>query len=366
MEIKEVLILDENDPLSKALNGILDTGTAVVITRKGKYHGIVDDRNMRLFAAQNPAKTKCKAVVAKPPVLRPDTGVLERINAFLLGHFKALPVVNERDRPVGITTRVELLKDMFTTSLIPGIGVKALMNSPVYVIDEKKTVGEAKLKMKKYGARRLVVTRRGTPSGIFSKLDLTRETLKPKEKQKMATVISSKRNYDDNILAGLYRSDITTVPERSTVDEAARKMIKKSVSSVVVMNGKKPAGVLSALDIFKMIKDAAKKRMNITISGLDGETVFYRDSIREEVGKVAKRFSESYGIRKVNVHVKKGKSVYTINIFLEGNRENFTIKTEGPSLKDTTNMAVSELKKRLARKKHIRKSRKVLKKGGLL
>lgn len=366
MEIKEALILDENDPLSKALNGILDTGTAVIVTRKRKYYGIIDDRNLWLTSVQNPAKTKCKTIIVKPPVLNLDTGILERIDAFLLGHFKALPVINEREKPVGITTRVELLKDMIKASLIPRTGVKTLMSSPVYVIDDKKTVGEAKLAMKKYGARRLVVTRRGTPVGTFSKLDLTRETLKPKKKEKMAMVVESRKGYDENPLADLYRPDVTTVPKNSTVEEAAEKMIKKSVSSVVVLDGKKPVGVLSALDIFKVIKELAKKKMDVEISGLTDETVMYRDVIREHVENIVERFAESYGVRRVGVHVKKGKSVYTINIMLEGDRENFTIRTEGPSMKDTVNMAVAELRKRLARKKHMKKSRKVLKKGGLL
>ncbi len=143
-------------------------------------------------------------------------------------------------------------------------------------------------------------------------------------------------------------------------------MIKKSVSSVIVMSGKKPAGVLSALDIFHAIKEVAKKKMDIGISGLDEETVIYRDAIREAVSKIAERFVDSYGIRRVNVHVKSGKSVYTLNIFVECEREKITIRAEGPSLEDTTNMAVSELKKRLSRKKHVKKSRKVLRRGGLL
>ncbi len=366
MEIKEALILDENEPLSKALNGILDTGTAVVVTRNRKYYGIVDDRNLWLKHVQNPAKTKCRTIVAKPPVLYTDTGILERVDAFLLGHFKALPVVDKNEKPLGITTRVELLKDMIRESLMPKIGVKAIMNSPVYVIDEKKTVGEAKLAMKKYSARRLVVTSRGIPVGTFSQLDLTVDTLKPKEKQKMAAVVESKKSYDDNILSDIFRHDVTTIPESSTVEEAAQKMIRKSVSSIVVLDGKKPAGVLSALDIFKIIKEAAKQKTLVEISGLNEETIMYRDLIRESMEKIAERFVDSYGIRRMRVHLKKGKSVYTVNILLEGEWENVTVRTEGPSVKDTINMAVAELKKRLSREKHVKKSRKVLKKGGLL
>ena len=365
MEIKKTLILDENEPLSKALNEILDTGTAVIITKDKKYRGIVDDRNLRVFNVENPAKLKCKTILVKPPVLDPNTGILDRIDAFLLGHFKALPIVNQNGTPMGITTRVELLKDMKEASLIPKVAVKTMMNSPVYVIDEKKTVGEAKNEMKKYKARRLVVTRLGSPSGSFSTFDLTREATKPKGRDRMATVMSSKKNFDENRIVDIYRPDVTTVTVKSTVEDAAKKMMTKEVSSVVILENKKPVGVLSAIDIFKTIKELAEIKVRVEISGLTKDTVMYRDMIRDDVQKVADTFAESYGIREVKVHIKKGKSVYTVNIMLEANKENFTIRTEGPSVKDTINIAVAELKKRLARKKRMKKSRKVLKKGGL-
>ncbi len=366
MEIKETLILDENEPLSKALTEIRDTGTAAIVTKDRKYRGIIDDRNLRNFSVQNPAKIKCKNVIVKPPVLSPDTGILDRIDAFLMGHFKALPVVNQAGKPMGITTRVELLEDMKRASLIPKVAVKTMMNSPVFVIDEKKTIGEAKSAMKKYAARRIVVTRAGNPAGTFSTFDLTRETAKPKEKQRMASVISSKTQFDDFALADIYRPDVTTIPEKSTVEDAAMKMIKKQVSSVVILDGKKAVGVISAIDIFKTIKELAEEKVTIRISGLTKDTVMYRDLIKEDVQKVAERFVTSYVIKNVKVHVKKGKSVYTVNIMLEADKENFTIRTEGPSMKDTINMAVAELRSRLSRQKHVKKSRKVLKKGGLL
>ncbi|NYZ77411.1 CBS domain-containing protein [Candidatus Micrarchaeota archaeon] len=365
MEIKEALILDENDPLSKALAGILDSRTAVIITRDGKYCGIIDDRNMWLLSVENPVKTKCKTMAIKPTVLNPETGILERIDAFLGGHFKALPIVDERGKPLGITTRVELLRDMSASSLIPKAGVKTLMSSPVYLIDEKKTVAEAKLEMKKYDARRLVVTSRGIPRGTFSTLDLAAESLRPLEKQKMAFV-ATKRSYDDQPLVNIYRPDVTTVPENSSVEEAAAAMIRKSVSSVVVMGGNKPAGVLSAIDIFKNVREAAKESLEIDISGLDDETIIYRDSIRQAIEKVADKFAVSFGVRRVGVHVKAGKSVYTVNILLEGDKENFSIRAEGPKISDTVNIAAAELGERLSRKKGLLKSRKSLTKGGFL
>ena len=117
MKIKEALILDENEPLSKALNEVLDTGTAAIVTKDKKYKGIIDDRNLRNFSVQNPAKIKCKSVIVKPPVLNPDTGILDRIDAFLMGHFKALPVVNKAGKPIWMNCKNAMIPNVIVLVL---------------------------------------------------------------------------------------------------------------------------------------------------------------------------------------------------------------------------------------------------------
>jgi hypothetical protein len=41
MEIKKTVILESSEPLSKAL-AQLDTEPAVLVTKDGKYHGLID------------------------------------------------------------------------------------------------------------------------------------------------------------------------------------------------------------------------------------------------------------------------------------------------------------------------------------
>lgn len=364
MEIKNALVLDGNEPLSKALGSVLDTGTAVIVSKKGKYYGIIDDRNFRKVG-ENPSKVKCGTVVVKPPVITPETSLWERTTAFLLGHFKALPVINENDKPLGIITRVEVLKELQDIKVIPKISVKNLMSIPVYTIEESKKVGDAKSKMREYKARRLVVLRRGKPVGIFSTMDFASFALKPKKKEKKASQLTSRRSVEDEPLANFYRSDVKTIDVKATVEEAAKLMITKETSNVVVLSNNKPVGVISALDIFKWIKSKATEETMIEISGLSKDTRRYYDDIREGMANAIKKFTRTYGIRKVHVHVKKTKSFYSLNIRVDG-RQNFVVSSEAPSLEETIKMSVSELKKIFRRKKGIEKSMKVRRKGGLL
>jgi len=364
MEIKNALVLDGNEPLSKALSGVLDTGTAVIVSRKGRYYGIIDDRNFRKVG-ENPSKVKCETVVVKPPAITPETSLWERTTAFLLGHFKALPVINENDKPLGIITRVEVLKELQDIRVIPKISVKNLMSTPVYTIEEGKKVSDAKSKMREYKARRLVVLRRGKPVGIFSTMDFASFALKPKRKEKKASQLPSRRSVEDEPLANFYRPDVKTIDVKATVEEAAKLMIAKETSNIVVLSNNKPVGVISALDIFKWIQSKASEETMIEISGLDDETRRYYEDIKNGMANAIKKFTKSYGIRKVHVHVKKTKSFYSLHIRVEG-RQKFVVSSEAPSLDETIGMAVSELKKIFRRKKGIEKSRKVRRKGGLL
>ena len=72
MEIKKTLILDSSEPVSKALPH-LDEFPAVIITKNGKYYGIIDHRSVS-SAIKDPNNTKCETVVVRPPtMLEPAT-----------------------------------------------------------------------------------------------------------------------------------------------------------------------------------------------------------------------------------------------------------------------------------------------------
>ncbi|MEM2948886.1 MAG: CBS domain-containing protein [Candidatus Bilamarchaeaceae archaeon] len=364
MEIKETLVLDSSEPLSKALGGIMDTGTAVIITKSGRYYGIIDDRSVRLVG-DNPLKVKCETVVVKPPVISPESSIWERADAFLLGRFKALPVVDEKEKPLGVITRVEVLKELKSLGILPKLSVTNIMKSPVYTIEERERVGEAKRRMKEYGTKRLIVTRNGVPVGVFSTLDLAGVALKPTKKEKMPVVLPERTSIDDRQVMLFYRPDIVTVDEKSSVDEAAQKMIEKEVSHVVILANKKPVGVISAIDIFRWIKEETKEEIPIEISGLDDDTRIHYNYIKKEVAEVATKFAKSFGILGVAVHVKRIKSFFSVKIHVNGD-ERFVVASEGPSIEDTVNEAVSELKKILSRKKGREKSRKSIKRKGII
>lgn len=353
MKIKSTLILDGSEPLSKVL-AHLDETPAVVVTRKGRYYGVIDHRSVS-DGFKKPHTTKCEKAVVKPPLIVNTAGILERIGYFLQGHFKALPVVDENHKPVAITTRVELLKDMIRERMLPKGSVMDLMSAPVFIIEESKRIADVKTELKKKNARRLVVTRNNRPVGVVSDFDIgawkDRHNLAGGRKD---VHLSEPIDFDNMRLAGFLRPDITAVDKKASIDRAARKMIDKDVSALIVMSGSKPVGILSALDIFKYIQDIIEERIELQISGLDDDTIFYYGAIQEKIGHVLDKFRKSFNIRNAKLHVKEGKKTCRVSIYFNTDEGRISLQGERATLKETVDELSWELDKVLNKKKEKR------------
>ncbi len=352
MEITKSLTLDGDEHLSRAINELMETGTAVLVTKNERYYGIIDDRNLRHGIADS-AKTKCENCVVKPPVLKPDTAILDQINAFLLGHFKALPVVDADGKPLGITTRTDLLKAMVEEGLVPKNRISELMSSPVYTIDESAPVARARGMMKEYGCHRLVVTRKGTPVGVISTLDLASYLTKPRLIEKKPYVVKEVDSGLEMPISGYLRADVTTIPEQSTIEEAAKRMIDKGVSSVlaVSVSGKGLVGVLSAIDIFRRIQEIAKEEISMSVSGLTEDSIWQFPEIKAKIGGVLEKFSKSFNIRNVSVHVKEDKSTFEVFLYFDTDDGHISLSTERKALKEAVDQLADELDAVLLKKK---------------
>jgi len=356
MEIKRTLILDSSDFISKALPQ-LDEMPAVIVTKNGRYYGIIDHASVSQ-GIRDPQNTKCECAVSKPPVLLQSAGVLERIDAFMAGHFRALPVIDANDNPLGITTRVGLLKDMMDDGLIPPMAVSDLMSSPAFVIGEKETLATAKRMIRENAARRLVVMRDHNIIGVISAYDIGAWAAKQNLAVGRKNIKSSEGvKIDDMEIAGFVRPQITRIPEGSGLHEAVERMIDKQVSDVVVVAGKKPVGVMSALDIFKKIQELAEESLPIQISGLGEDSMYLYKHIKDKIGHPLEKFGKTFNIRNCSVHVKEGKSTFVVNVYFDTDHGHISLKEERGSLKETVDEVAAEISNILRKKKELRKQK---------
>lgn len=352
----QALILEHHEPLSKALDFILEKGTAVFVVKNKKFIGLIDDRNMR-FGISDASKTKCENACVKAPIIKESFSIKEKIDAFLSGHFKALPIINDNEEIVNSITRSDLLRELVENKLVPPYPIYQYMSTPLYSIESSLTIGEAKSEMKKNKTHYLAVTEKNKLVGIISTLDFSSFLLKPKER-KSSIIIDEVKNIDTKKVKEVMREPFT-IDENLNLIEAAIKMAQNNVSHLVTLRDGKPVGIVAASDIFKLIKKINEEENKIVISGLDEDNLSYYQSIKEEVEAILKKATKFAKVENIHIHIKKGKSVFELTMQFDLNNKKTSIRVEGYDLEEAISLLTKELKvifeknksKRLERKK---------------
>ncbi|VVB98572.1 Inosine-5'-monophosphate dehydrogenase [uncultured archaeon] len=356
MDMIEPKILDASEPLSKALDEILRSGTAVFVTKERQLFGLIDDRNLRM-GISDPSKARCDNACVKCPSIGQQDSVEKRLEAFLAGHFKSLPVIDAKGAIVGATTRADFLRELAAQKLIPRAQVYQHMNRPAQTIDYERTIADAKTLMKKTGVHRVVVTRGGNIAGSLSTMDFAGMILKPRERQQYQ-LVSQVKNLEGEKISEIMRPNVATIEETATLAEAAEKMASANISNLVVIMDKKPTGIIAATDIFKLVRSLYIVQKDVLVSGLDAESLAYYGKIKEEILGIIGKFENSLKVENITVHVKKGKSVFEAHTSFDLNNRHTSFKSEGYNLGDTIAALSKELKIMLEKAKSEKMERK--------
>ena len=355
MDIKRALVLDCVEPVSKAENYLMDN-PAVIITKEGKDYGMVDHRCIKSMNEHQ--NVKCETVMIRSPVLKEDSELGDRVEAFLVGHFKALPVLDGKNRPLGVVTRTELLGDLKKSHALPEGVVDEIMHSPVYTIDYAKNLGDAKKQLKEKGVHRLVVTKSGNSLGVVSAFDIAMwESRGKTSKGRKDTGIDQINNIERMRVEEFVRGDVISVEAGTKTGQLVDEMIKKKVSHAIVTSNKKPVGVVSVLDVLKQVNQK-QSEVQIAISGLGGDTLVEYSDIEQKLLHVIEKFGKTFSFRNVSLHVKEKKSAFVLNLYAEADDGHISIKEERSSIKEGIDRICHELSELLRKKKEIREARK--------
>jgi len=357
MKTNPAPVVDYDDPVSKVLDELLRSGTATIVTQGGKYYGVIDDRHLHR-GLRDPAHSKCGHVSVRAPSLLPASRVYDGLQAFMAGHFKALPVVDEKGKPVGIITRTDVLEELLALQAIPRMAVSVMMNVPVYTMEAGQTLGDARRIMKEKNSHRLLVMENGRPRGIVSTFDLVGTSVKPKER-KGKNIISEVYNMNEKRVDEVLREGFGLVKEDEDIVTAAEKMVKRKVSSLLVTHEGKYIGVIAATDIFKyLLREMDRNEFFISISGLHEEEKRFIPEIQASIQAVLRKFSKSFKINNVALHFKKGKSAYVGNLSLSVNGQPLALKVEEYDFQTALNALATELYILLRKQKDRREQRK--------
>jgi acetoin utilization protein AcuB len=280
----------------------------------------------------------------------------EAIRSFMAGHFKSLPVLKS-GQIVGVMTRAEVMGEMVTQRVVPKTRVSALMASPLYTVDSEEELGVARTLMKKWDVHRIAVTKGTKVVGVVSTFDITSSLLKPSGRDRFM-LISEITNPDMKPVHDFMRERFIIANASDPLEDAVRKMAKENVSDVIVMEGANPAGILSAVDVMKFVISLISEGPVVYISGLGDEEMAYYGDIKESIKAILRKFDKTFEIGDVQIHFKKGKTIYEMNTHIDLGNNSLIVNSSGYDLKTAVDENVNEIKMLLTKKKGYARDKK--------
>ncbi|MFA5108682.1 MAG: CBS domain-containing protein [Candidatus Micrarchaeia archaeon] len=314
MELSKAIIVSADDTISKALGKIQQAGLGAVVFQGKKYVGMIDERRLRERRIDI-STTKCSNAVVKTPVLDPQDSLQDICNAFFAGRFKSLPVM-EGGNVLGIVGRWEILAMLEKSGFLKGHKVQNHMSSPIMTVNASNSAAVANSIMQEANVRRLVVLENGRLAGIVSVFDLL--PTRTDDGQRKPELKQQKRKETDFPVRSFMKTDVETIGQDASISEAVRKMLYTKKAALIVLEGERPAGIITAKDILETVVHV-KIGLPVIVSGLDGIDKSLTDDITVLGEKLLSKM-KNMGAESLSIHVKGEGSRYVVAAHVRGKK----------------------------------------------
>ena len=312
MKMASAITVQGSDSLSKALSLLTENGVGVLVFDKKKYLGMIDERGIRSSSGDASA-AHCKNVAIHTPVLSPSTPTLEVCKAFFSGRFKTLPVM-EGEKLMGVVTRWEVLNALRDEGHLVGQTVGAHMASPILTIDQHAPLSVADATMQRSNVRRLAVLNNGQLVGLISVHDLLKAKAGPKQRRPQ---MRQGTNGMNTLVSSFMRDNVETISPQASLFDAVEHMLDASVAALIVTEGKRPVGIITAKDIFESILFHQEGTL-VQVSGLHDEEKSAAEDVVEAGQAMLEKVGKGIGAESLTLHIKKTGGEYFVSAHVHG------------------------------------------------
>ncbi len=255
---KDVISVDKDEELMKALEIVKRGYTKIPVIDKGRFIGLVTDgeiaNKLGSIRTRNvlPSKLHVASVMVKDiPFVSPETSVDDVLEMVGLPGPTMLPVIRNK-KLVGVITKADLLP--YVKSKSP---VEWVMNKNAKCVAEDDRIIYARRLMLESDIQRLPVHRDGKLVGIISESDIALAFAGFKEK---VPLNHQGARIKELLIGDFMRRNVVSASPGMSVKDAAALMLKKGVGCLpIVDDSGKILGIASRTDVIRTIAAEPKE-----------------------------------------------------------------------------------------------------------
>lgn len=218
------------------------------------YNVVIERHGGNIYSAlKEPAST---IMIKNPIVAYTSDKITNVIEKMIIEGIGVVPILDEENKIYGIVTERDLV-EYFAEKEEVGVKVLDVMSKNVITIERDSTLKKAAETMVKLGFRRLPVVEENKIAGMITAKDIVRFVGNHDIFKK--TVSGNIEEALNTPIAEVMNKFVYTIPPTTDVSEAARYMMERGVSSLLVVEDERLIGIVTERDILYGILTRGKR-----------------------------------------------------------------------------------------------------------
>ena len=358
---KEFASVREDDTLSSCISLFKEKTppVLVVLDGKGKYRGVIA-RRWIVRSRLDPSKTKVETLTRSAPTVTVRDSLSKAARLMIESDIRQLPVYSG-EKLSGFVTDEDIIHGAVTEKW-GNTKIEEIMTKEPYVVEEDESMGTVLSLFREQGISHAPVVSNRELVGMISIHDVITHVYQPRQRQTRGEMVGKKAPTLSVPAKGVMTKPVITVSPETTLKEAAEKMHRFDVSSLVVISKRRPVGIVTKRDFLEPLAEmeSPRRRLTVQFSVKDVEIdEIKRDFMMNDFKSFSRRYKEALEAGTLFVYMKthgtnfKGDQLIHCRLQLRTRKGSFYSSNEGFSVEQTFRMALDRLEKQILRSREL-------------
>lgn len=351
----------EDDTLSSCLSLFKEKMPPVlaVLNSEGKYKGVIS-RRWIIRSRLNPSTTKVSTLLRPAPTITLHDSLSKAARLMIESEIRQLPIYSG-EKLLGFVTD----EDIIHRAVMDKWGnttAEEMMTKKPFVVEGDESAGAVLSLFREHGISHAPVVSDGKLVGMISIHDIIVHIFQPRQRQTVGEIVGEKVPVLSIPVKGIMTKPVITILPETKLKDAAKKMHKFDISSLVVVRKRRPVGIVTKRDFLEPIAqmEMVRRRLTVQFSVKDvkiNET--QRGFIMDDFKSFASRYKETLEAGTLFVYMKthgtnyKGDQLTHCRLQLRTRKGSFFSSSEGWGVEQTFRMALDRLDSQILRSKEL-------------